>query len=89
MQVKPITPKADKLSRVVNDMLPYIDRLKLPQNATDPFNFWVSDYIRELKQFRADGKHEHDDMIDSTSQALNFLYNNALDFSKIKEALTL
>ena len=89
LQVKPITPKADKLSRVVNDMLPYIDRLKLPQNATDPFNFWVSDYIRELKQFRADGKHEHDDMIDSTSQALNFLYNNALDFSKIKEALTL
>lgn len=89
LQVQGVTPKVDKLSRVVNDMLPYIDKLRLPQNATDPFNFWVSDYIRELKQFRADGKHAHDDMIDSTSQALNFLYNNTLDFSKVKEALTL
>lgn len=89
LQVQGVTPKVDKLSRVVNDMLPYIDKLRLPQNATDPFNFWIIDYIRELRQFRADGKHAHDDMIDSTSQALNFLYNNALDFSKIKEALTL
>lgn len=89
LQVQGVTPKVDKLSRVVNDMLPYIDRLKLPQNATDPFNFWVNDYIRECKQFRADGKHEHDDMIDSTSQALNFLYNSAMNFNNIRKALTI
>lgn len=89
LQVKAITPTTDKLTRTINGLLPYIDNLKLPRDSTNPFNFWVTDYIRELKQFRADGKHANDDMIDSTTQALNFLYNNALDFSKIKEALTL
>lgn len=88
IQVKGITPKTDKVSRVVNGVLPFLDNLKLPQDSTNPFNFWVTDYIVEARQFRADGKHAHDDMIDSTSQALNFLYNNAFDFEKIREALS-
>lgn len=88
IQVKCITPTTDKVSRVVNGVLPFLDNLKLPQDSTNPFNFWVTAYIAEAKQFRADGKHAHDDMIDSTSQALNFLYNNAFDFEKIREALS-
>lgn len=88
IQVKGITPTTDKVSRVVNGVLPFLDNLKLPQDSTNPFNFWVTAYIAEAKQFRADGKHAHDDMIDSTSQALNFLYNNAFDFEKIREALS-
>ena len=88
IQVKGITPTTDKVSRVVNGVLPFLDNLKLPQDSTNPFNFWVTDYIAEARQFRADGKHAHDDMIDSTSQALNFLYNNAFDFEKIREALS-
>ncbi|HCD73760.1 MAG TPA: PBSX family phage terminase large subunit [Helicobacter sp.] len=88
IQVKGITPTTDKVSRVVNGVLPFLDNLKLPQDSTNPFNFWVNDYIAEARQFRADGKHAHDDMIDSTSQALNFLYNNAFDFEKIREALS-
>ena len=88
IQVKGITPTTDKVSRVVNGVLPFLDNLKLPQDSTNPFNFWVTAYIAEARQFRADGKHAHDDMIDSTSQALNFLYNNAFDFEKIREALS-
>lgn len=88
IQVKGITPTTDKVSRVVNGVLPFLDNLKLPQDSTNPFNFWVTDYIAEARQFRADGKHAHDDMIDSTSQALNFLYNNAFDFEKIRGALS-
>lgn len=88
IQVKGITPTTDKVSRVVNGVLPFLDNLKLPQDSTNPFNFWVTDYIVEARQFRADGKHAHDDMIDSTSQALNFLYNNAFDFEKIRGALS-
>ena len=89
LRVKAIIPTTDKVTRTINGLLPYIDNLKLPRDSNNPFNFWVNAYLTELKQFRADGKHAHDDMIDSTTQALNFLYNNALDFNKVKEALTI
>lgn len=85
LRVKGVTPMADKLSRVVNDFLPFIDRLKLPMNP-HIYNFWVEDYLRECKNFRADNKHEHDDMIDSTSQALAFLCKKTFDFDNIKNA---
>lgn len=87
LNVRGVTPKTDKLTRVVNDLLPYIDNLKIPLDSTNPYNFWVSDFLSECKLFRADGKHEHDDQIDSVSQGLNFLYNNALDFETIRKAL--
>lgn len=87
LSVRGVTPKTDKLSRVVNDMLPYIDNLKIPLDSTNPYNFWVSDFLSECKLFRADGKHEHDDQIDSISQGLNFLYNKTLNFETIRKAL--
>lgn len=87
LNVRGVTPKADKLTRVVNDMLPFLEYLKIPLDTTNPYNFWVSDFLSECKLFRADGKHEHDDQIDSISQGLNFLYNNALDFETIRKAL--
>lgn len=85
LRVKGVTPMADKLSRVVNDFLPFIDKLKLPMHQSI-YNFWVNDYISECKNFRADNKHEHDDMVDSTSQALAFLCRKTLNYDNIKEA---
>ena len=88
-QVKAITPTNDKLTRVVNDLLPYASKLFLPFDKTNPLNNWIDMFLKECKLFRADNKHAHDDMIDSISQGLNFLYNKAFDFDKIREALSL
>lgn len=87
LRAKGINPMNDKLSRVVNDFLPFIDKLKLPMK-TNIYNTWISDYLRECKSFRADNKHEHDDMIDSTSQALAFLCKKTFDYNNIKEAFS-
>lgn len=85
LRVKGITPMADKVSRVVNDFLPFISKLKIPMHASI-YNYWIEDYIRECKLFRADNTHAHDDMIDSTSQALAFLCRKTFNFDSIKEA---
>ena len=85
LRVKGINPMSDKLSRVVNDFLPFIDKLKLPMHQ-NIYNFWINDYLSECKSFRADNKHEHDDMVDSTSQALAFLCRKTFNYENIKEA---
>ena len=87
LRVKGINPMSDKLSRVVNDFLPFIDKLKLPMHQSI-YNFWINDYLSECKSFRADNKHEHDDMIDSTSQALAFLCRKTFNYGNIKEAFS-
>ena len=87
LRVKGINPMSDKLSRVVNDFLPFIDKLKLPMHQ-NIYNFWINDYLSECKSFRADNKHEHDDMIDSTSQALAFLCRKTFNYDSIKEAFS-
>lgn len=78
------TPIVDKFNRVVNDFLPYIDKLKLPL-SNNTYNNWINDYVKECNNFRSDGKHEHDDMVDATSQALKYLNKHAIDFDKIKQ----
>lgn len=88
LNVIPITPMTDKLSRVIDNILPFIDSFKIPIDTTNPFNFWINDYLRELKMFRADGKHEHDDMIDATSQGLGYLASNNIDFATIAETFS-
>ena len=87
LRVKGVNPMSDKLSRVVNDFLPFIDKLKLPMHQ-NIYNFWINDYLSECKSFRADNKHEHDDMIDSTSQALAFLCRKTFNYENIKEAFS-
>ena len=87
LRVKGVNPMNDKLSRVVNDFLPFIDKLKLPMHQSI-YNFWINDYLSECKSFRADNKHEHDDMIDSTSQALAFLCRKTFNYDNIKEVFS-
>ena len=87
LRVKGINPMNDKLSRVVNDFLPFIDKLKLPMHQ-NIYNFWINDYLSECKSFRADNKHEHDDMVDSTSQALAFLCRKTFNYDNIKVAFS-
>lgn len=78
------TPIVDKFNRVVNDFLPYINNLKIPLNKND-VNIWVNDFLKECNQFRSDGKHEHDDMVDAVSQALKYLNRHNLNYDRIKK----
>lgn len=64
--VIPIKVDADKVSRA-NAVTPLIEagKVKLPENAP-----WVSDFIDNLARFP---NAAHDDDVDSTTQALNYL----------------
>lgn len=84
MPVITTTPTTDKFNRVVNDFLPYINKLKLPMTK-NTYNNWINDYLVECKNFRSDGKHKNDDMIDATSQALKYLNRHSLNYDKIKQ----
>lgn len=69
-RIKEVTPKSDKFSRVV-EVLEDFPRLKLP-NSKNPINSWVESFLSELKMFRGDLTHEHDDQVDMITYALKF-----------------
>ncbi len=70
--IKEVLPKVDKFSRVA-EVLDDFKKLKLPNNRENPLNSWVDSYVQELKMFRGDLKHEHDDQVDMTCYALKYL----------------
>lgn len=81
LPITPVIPKTDKVARV-SLVLTEFSRLKLPMNKNNILNFWVADYLDELKSFRGDMQHAHDDMLDSTTQALQyFKENKPIDWS--------
>ena len=69
-RIKEVTPKSDKFSRVV-EVLEDFPRLKLP-NSKNPINSWVESFLSELKMFRGDLTHEHDDQVDMITYALKY-----------------
>lgn len=80
LPVKEVKPIVDKLNRVINNIIPHLYKLKLPLNKLDSFNSWVDSYILEMEEFRGDNKHMHDDMVDVTSQALEYLNNQVINY---------
>lgn len=78
------TPIVDKFNRVVNDLLPYINKLYMPMSK-QLYNSWIPLFLNECSLFRSDGKHEHDDMIDAVNQGLKYLNRHNLDYAKIKD----
>lgn len=71
LPVKEIVPKKDKFTRI-SSVLTDFARLRLPLNKENPLNSWIDEYLHELKAFRADEQHLHDDMVDATYYGLDF-----------------
>ncbi|EDK9115184.1 hypothetical protein GHK77_08900 [Campylobacter jejuni] len=82
LPLKEVTPKTDKYSRV-SDVLSELPRLKLPLNKTNPINSWIEGFLNELKMFRSDLKHEHDDQVDVLCYALQYCKNIKVDWNMI------
>lgn len=66
-----ITPKTDKYTRV-SDILSELPRLKLPIDKENPLNSWIHAFLDELKMFRADLEHKHDDQVDALVYGLQY-----------------
>lgn len=73
--IKEVLPKTDKFSRVA-EVLTDFEILRLPSNRENPINSWVDHFLTELKMFRGDLKHEHDDQVDMVCYALKYLKTN-------------
>ena len=86
LPIKEVTPKTDKYSRV-SEVLSELPRLKLPLNKENPLNNWVEDFLRELKEFRSDLKHDHDDQVDMLCYGLKYCKNNKVDWDAFANML--
>ncbi|HDZ5042704.1 TPA: phage terminase large subunit [Campylobacter jejuni] len=82
LPVREVIPKTDKYSRV-SDILIELPRLRLPLDKTDPLNSWIENFLIELKMFRGDLEHEHDDQVDMMCYALQYCKNNTVDWDLI------
>ncbi|MBX1020813.1 phage terminase large subunit [Campylobacter jejuni] len=82
LPLKEVVPKTDKYSRV-SDVLNELPRLRLPLDKTNPLNSWVENFLIELKMFRGDLEHEHDDQVDMMCYALQYCKNNTVDWDLI------
>lgn len=83
-----VNPVTDKYSRVC-EVLPIIHSgaLKIPMEA-DALHNWVNAYLLELELFRADMKHEHDDQVDITTQAIMELVKKSLNFDTLSRVFS-
>lgn len=77
-----ITPKTDKYTRVAN-ILSELPRLKLPADKENPLNSWIGAFIDELKMFRADLEHKHDDQVDALTYGLEYTKGRNIDWRLI------
>lgn len=77
-----ITPKTDKYTRVAN-ILSELPRLKLPADKENPLNSWIGAFIDELKMFRADLEHKHDDQVDALAYGLEYTKGKNIDWRLI------
>lgn len=77
-----ITPKTDKYTRVAN-ILSELPRLKLPADKETPLNSWIGVFIDELKMFRADLEHKHDDQVDALAYGLEYTKGKNIDWRLI------
>lgn len=82
LPIKEVMPKKDKYTRV-SSILSMISKLKLPLNKDNPYNYWINDFLQELRMFRSDLKHKHDDQVDVLCYALEYFKENKTDWNLI------
>lgn len=73
--IEPFIPDTDKVTRVLSAM-PQIKagNVMIPESAP-----WMSAFISEFSAFTADMSHRHDDIVDTTTMAINCELNLADD----------
>lgn len=79
LPISEILPKTDKFARVCN-VLSEFHNLKMPLDRENPLNDWVDTALKELKMFRSDLKHAHDDIVDSIVYALEYFKEKKIDW---------
>lgn len=80
-QIKPVIPTTDKFTRLT-EIIAHLELLKLPM-SDNPLNYWINDFLKECKEFRADLKHAHDDQIDCMIYALKELQYQTVNFNNL------
>lgn len=85
LQITPVIPTTDKFTRLT-EVISHLDKIKLPL-SDNALNFWVKDFLKECKEFRADLKHKHDDQIDTMIYALKELQILKIDFDKLSNLI--
>ena len=58
-------------------------RLKLPADKENPLNSWRGAFTDELKMFRADLEHKHDDQVDALAYGLEYTKGKSIDWRLI------
>lgn len=85
LQIKPVIPTTDKFTRLT-EVIAHLELLKLPM-SDNPLNYWINDFLKECKEFRADLKHAHDDQIDCMIYALKELCVSGVNWSDFNNKL--
>lgn len=85
LQIKPVIPTTDKFTRLT-EIISHLELLKLPM-SDNPLNYWINDFLKECKEFRADLKHAHDDQIDCMIYALKELCVSGVNWSDFNNKL--
>lgn len=81
LPLKEITPQTDKFARV-SAVLGEFPRLRLPRDRVNGVNSWVEPFLKELRSFRADLEHLHDDQVDACVYGLSYFAKKSVDWSK-------
>lgn len=85
LQISPVTPTTDKFTRLT-EVIAHLDSVKLPI-SDDALNYWIPDFLKECKDFRADLKHAHDDQIDCLIYALKDLATLNVDWKSVSNLI--
>ncbi|WP_290456709.1 phage terminase large subunit, partial [Helicobacter rodentium] len=87
LPISELTPKTDKFARVCN-VLSEFHNLKMPLDRENPLNDWVDTALKELKMFRSDLKHLHDDIVDSIVYALEYFKESKIDWNYLTKIIS-
>lgn len=85
-QIKPVIPTTDKFTRLT-EVISDLEKLKLPF-SDNALNYWINDFLKECREFRADLKHAHDDQIDCMIYALKELKDNSINWNALSNKLS-
>lgn len=86
LPISELMPKTDKFARVCN-VLSEFHNLKMPLDRENHLNDWVDTALKELKMFRSDLKHLHDDIVDSIVYALEYFKESKIDWNYLAKII--
>lgn len=90
LRITAFSPVHDKYTRVCSVLnILHSGDFRIPLETTPLVNTWLPTYLTELNEFSSEGKHRHDDQVDVTVMAIQYLTNKrSVDYSKLTTLLT-